>query len=254
MASTSETGHSKNVANFEELYSICRQMGSRFSPMNQQITLGALSTKLVDSQNALSDTITQASALVRAIKARRDDAETLEDLAPRLVAMLESSNTPEDIIKKVNTLKNKLLGRSKSQKPEQASAPSSTAEANLSQVPSENSISTIQASFDKKLEHFEKIIQLLATEPSYNPSEQEFSLAGLNALLTSLRQKNTNLDQMHTVYKDVLRQRNQTIYAPDGGLVDLAGKTKAYVKSLFGLKSPEYMHINSVKFHAGIRL
>ncbi len=254
MASTSETGHGKNVSNFAQLYSICRQMGSVFNPMNQQITIGALSTKLVDSQNALSDTITQSNALIRAIKARRDEVEVLENLAPRLVAMLESSNSSDDIIMKVKALKNKLLGRSKSSKPTQTPVPSTSLDGHLGQIPSESSISTIQASFDKKLEHFEKIIQLLATEPSYNPSEQEFSLVGLHALLTSLHQKNTNLDQVHTTYKNVLRQRNQILYSLDGGLVDLAGKTKAYVKSLFGRTSPVYKHINSVKFQKSVYL
>ena len=45
MASTSETGHAKNVANFQDLQSFCTGYGAAYNPTNPTISMAALTTK-----------------------------------------------------------------------------------------------------------------------------------------------------------------------------------------------------------------
>ncbi len=50
MASTSETGHAKNVANFEDLISFCTSYGTANNPSKAAIQLPALNTLYSNAQ------------------------------------------------------------------------------------------------------------------------------------------------------------------------------------------------------------
>ena len=54
MASNSETGHAKNVANFGKLVSFCTGYGADYNPSNSGIAIEALTTMQTDSQNAIN--------------------------------------------------------------------------------------------------------------------------------------------------------------------------------------------------------
>ncbi|ELY2018558.1 hypothetical protein SL053_002487, partial [Flavobacterium psychrophilum] len=47
MASSSETGHNKNVANFSSAYQILDEMGALYNPSNTEIALANLAPKKV---------------------------------------------------------------------------------------------------------------------------------------------------------------------------------------------------------------
>jgi hypothetical protein len=54
MASNSETGHNKNVANFSSAYQILEEMGAMYNPSNSNLLLANLQPKKV----SLNTTIT----------------------------------------------------------------------------------------------------------------------------------------------------------------------------------------------------
>lgn len=54
MSSTSETGHAKNVANFEQLVSYCTGYGATFNPAKAALKLPALNTMLTNAKNAVN--------------------------------------------------------------------------------------------------------------------------------------------------------------------------------------------------------
>lgn len=54
MASNSESGHAKNVANFGTLVSFCTGYGAHYNPSNSGIAIDALTTMQTDSQNAIN--------------------------------------------------------------------------------------------------------------------------------------------------------------------------------------------------------
>ena len=55
MASTSETGHNKNVANFSTAYQILEEMGTLYNPSNSKIQL----VNLDPIRNSLQNVITE---------------------------------------------------------------------------------------------------------------------------------------------------------------------------------------------------
>ena len=55
MASNSETGHNKNVANFSTAYQILEEMGSLYNPSNAKIQLANLDPIRASLQNVITE-------------------------------------------------------------------------------------------------------------------------------------------------------------------------------------------------------
>ena len=53
MTSTTETGHAKNVANFEDLISFCTGYGTACNPSKNNLKLTALNTLFTNSKSVL---------------------------------------------------------------------------------------------------------------------------------------------------------------------------------------------------------
>jgi len=70
MASTSETGHAKNAANFEDLISFCTGYGASYNPNKASIKLPALNTLFTNAKNSLDALTAAAPAYTNAVNAR----------------------------------------------------------------------------------------------------------------------------------------------------------------------------------------
>jgi hypothetical protein len=55
MPSTSETGHAKNVANFETLVSFCTGYGATYNPSRDALKVANLQTLLTAAKAAIAD-------------------------------------------------------------------------------------------------------------------------------------------------------------------------------------------------------
>jgi hypothetical protein len=86
MASTSETGHAKNVANFAELIGFCNGYGAAYNPSKASIKIAALQTLLSNAQNAL--------ASVKVTKTEFDNATNVREVAFTLLKKLITRVVP----------------------------------------------------------------------------------------------------------------------------------------------------------------
>ena len=62
MASTSETGHAKNVANFQDLISFVVGYGATYNPTKDALKLPQLNALLTTSQTSLAEVVTKNTA------------------------------------------------------------------------------------------------------------------------------------------------------------------------------------------------
>lgn len=109
-------------------------------------------------------------------------------------------------------------------------------------------ISVSQQSYDSLIENFSNLIALIATEDTYGPNEPELKIDALENYLDNLRDTNTEVLEANAEHNKLLIIRDELLYAPNTGLVDIALATKAYVKSLFGSQSPQFIQISKIKF------
>ena len=90
--------------------------------------------------------------------------------------------------------------------------------------------------------------EILKAEPSYSPNEIELKITTLTAQLAALKIANTNVTDAYTAVANARIARNITLYKDNTGLYDIAADVKNYVKSLYGISSPEYKELSKIKF------
>ena len=152
MASTSETGHAKNVANFEDLISFCTGYGTSYNPSKAAIQIPALNTLRANAQNALATLNTVNSTFINVTNARQAAFSPLKPLATRLVNALDASEASDRLVNDAKTINRKIQG-SRSGKLTKADA--GFVENETEQTA--KSISVSQQSFDSLIENFKRL-------------------------------------------------------------------------------------------------
>ena len=242
MASTTETGHAKNVATFEDLISFCTGYGATYNPSKAALKLPALTTQNTGAIAALQAVKVAKTAFDNATNAREVAFKPLKPLATKIVNGLAATEATAQTVDDVKTMNNKIQGkRAKAVEKPTAAALAAGAEPI-------KTVSTSQQSFDKLIDHFAQMIATLTAEPKYLPNENELKVATLNTLLTDLRAKNTAVISANTALSNARIARDKALYGEITGILDVAQDTKQYVKSLFGASSPQFKQVSGLKF------
>ena len=247
MKSTTETGHAKNVANFEDMISFCVGYGAIYNPVNANKKIAALQAKQTAALAAIQTVNTSRTVYNNATNAREIIFSTLKKLSTRIVNALEATTATQQTIDDAKTANRKIQGGKASKKvPLPVVTNPVTPESKVQVEDKSHSVS--QQSYDGLVDNFSKLVQVVATEPSYVPNENELKVATLNTLITSLRASNTAVIIANTMYSNMRISRNTVLYGTDTGLVDIAAEVKKYVKSLYGSTSAQYKQLTGLKF------
>ena len=236
MASTSETGHAKNVDNLGLLISNIASYGDRYKPTNPSILLEALKKMEADGRAAVL-AVNDAMPIYSRATIERDNAfAPLGQLVTRSLNSLRASSSSEQTDEAASAIVRKIRGNRTTAK---------TAAATDVKVAT---VSTSQQSYDSVLDNYERYIQYIAATPEYAPNEEDIKLPVLKALAVELRAKNTACNNAKVAIDNARMARNRVLYTPLTGLVDVALDAKTYIKSLFGSTSPEYKQVAKIDF------
>ncbi len=243
MSSTSETGHAKNVANFEDMISFCTGYGTAYNPSKNSIKLPALNTLFTNAKNSLIAVTSATTAFINATNARVIAFQPLKKLTTRIVNALIATDASEEVVKDAKTIARKIQGRRASDKiitvVDNPSTPENEAQ---------KSISTSQQSYDNLIEHLSKLKDLLSAEPNYTPNENDLKITTLTTLINDFKVKNTAVINATTALSNSRISRNDTLYKKTTGMVDIAQEVKNYVKSVFGATSSQYKQVSKLRF------
>ena len=243
MASTSETGHANNVANFENLITSATAFGTSYNPSKASIKLTALQIILANSKESLNSLNISQSAYSNAVAARESAFEPFSKLVTRVNNSLKASDTTVQVDESAQTIVRKLQGKRASAK--LTDEEKKTLEAEGKEV---TQISAAQMSYDSRIENLDKLIMLLTSVPLYNPNEDDLKVESLTTLYTELKAKNTDVLTASIQLSNARISRNEILYKPLTGLVDLASDSKVYIKSVFGATSPYFKQISKIEF------
>jgi len=90
---------------------------------------------------------------------------------------------------------------------------------------------------------------LLTSVPLYNPNEEDLKGGIIKLLFTpNLKAKNTDVLTAAIQLSNARISRNEILYKPLTGLVDIASDAKLYIKSVFGATSPYFKQISKLEF------
>ena len=238
MASTSETGHAKNVANLQDLISFVTGYGATYNPTKNALMLPQLNALATTAQTSLADVVTINTAYNNKVNERVTAFSGLKALSTRLVNALETTDATAQVIKDAKGFNRKLQGK-------RASTATTPIDPN---TPAPATISTSQQSYDQQIQHLAGLISVLQSEPSYAPNETELAIATLTAKQADLTAKNNEVSTAYTNISNSRIARNTTLYADNTGLVEIATEVKKYIKSLFGASSPEFAQVKGIEF------
>ena len=238
MSSTSEVGHAKNVANFQDLIEFVTAYGATYSPSKSSLKLTALNAQHAAAAASLNNVISKNTEYNNRVNERMIAFSILKPLSTRLLNALEATDASDETIKDAKTFNRKMQGKktSSGQTPTDPNQPAPT------------TISTSQQSYDQLIQHLAGLNAVLAAEPSYTPNENDLKVSTIDAKIADLTAKNTAVANAYATISNTRIERNEILYSPQEGLVETAGEVKKYVKSVFGATSPQFAQVKGIKF------
>ena len=239
MASTSEVGHAKNVANFQDLIEFVTGYGATYNPSKNALKLPQLIALKASADATLADVITKNTNYNNKVNERITAFSGLKSLSTRLVNALQTTDATDQIIKDAKGFNKKMQGQRVS---------ATTTTPTDTNTPAPNTISTSQQSYTQQIQHLAGLISVLESEPSYTPNETDLQVATLVTKQNELTTKNNEVATSYANISNSRIARNTTLYSTEGSIFDVASEVKKYIKSIYGATSPEFAQVKGIEF------
>lgn len=237
MASTSETGHEKNVENFGGLVEQAKSMGTKYKPSNPLIALAALGTKRDEGRAVIKTWKEVFGVTTNRITSRSIAYKNMGKLSTRIMKALKGSGAEKEEIDNAKTWHMKITGQ-RLEKPE---APKEGEKGGKSN-------SSSQMGFIMRKGNFGKLVEVIKNISAYNPNEDDLKVATLTAYLGSLELLNDNTNEGGTDLERAIDARNEVLYKEKTGIYDLATAIKNYIYSVDGTDGPVSKKVSKIKF------
>ena len=235
MASTTETGHNKNVANFSTAYQVLQEMGTLYNPSNAKIQLANLDPIRTSLQSTITELNIKKPIYKNAVSAREFAISPLGKLMTKSLNYAKSLDISATDKENINAQAKKIRG---DQKPKSVN-PETT---------ETDGISTSQMSYDSRIANLETYTTQLASHTEYAPNETEIQIASLQTLHSTLVTLSTAVNSAGNALITARKNRNDILYSNDTNVIQLIKDIKAYLKSLGEAGKPYYNAIVKLQF------
>jgi hypothetical protein len=237
MSSQIESGIMTYVGHFRQLIDVCAGFGASYNPQAQSLTISALEVQLTGVQGAINLVDSLLPEYVAAESARHKTFTQMPEIALRVQATAIVLGLPDGIITRIKEVIRKIRGeRAHKLAPEPPEGDT------------QKHISVSQTSFNEQIEHFNQLIDLAISQPSYTPAESDIQEAALKSLLGEMRLTNDAVMAARTPLTTARHERDRLLFTPKTGMIDTALAVKEYVKAVFGYNSPQYREVNHISF------
>jgi hypothetical protein len=238
MASTSETGHAKNIANFQDLIAFVTLYGETYNPSKNTLKLPQLNTLATTAQTKLADVVLKNTDYNNTVNNRIIAFSNLKALSTRLVNSLQTTDASKEMIKDAKGFNRKMQGKR---------ASTTITQTDLT-APAPTTISASQQSYDQLIQHFAGLVSVLQSETSYTPNEDELKITTLTTKQADLTAKNNAVATSYATISTSRIARDKALYDETSGLVDIATEVKKYIKSVYGATSQEFAQVKGIEF------
>lgn len=236
MASTSEVGHAKNVANLQKLIEQVTVF-TNYDPSIDQLKIANLQTLYEAAEAELGKLGDKKNINKDAIYARQQAFEHIKKNSTRIMNQLDILNLPEGKMNQAISV-NRIIQGTKLKKDPPATPPAPDAKEN----------STSRQSYTELAENFGTLVQILEALPNYKPNEEDLKIANLTIFHKALEDTTKAVDQTEAALNNQFISRNKLFYTEETGLYSIAQDVKKYVKSVYGATSPEFKTVSDIKF------
>lgn len=240
MASTSEKGHAKNIANLKLLITNATALDVLYNPSNGDLKVTVL--------QAIYDTAFQNQKKVNektgpyqlAVANRENFFKPINKFITKLRKVYKTTQGVQpNQLDNFMTIARKIKGESKTTPPP----------ADTTTDPLTAQHSTSQMSFDQRTNNFELLIALLDNTTNYGPNETEYQIATLQGMQQKMLDLTDAVQQTYVPLNNARSTRNNTLYLAPNNLVDMANLSKNYIASILDTNSAQYKAIAKIKFN-----
>ena len=235
MASTSETGHNKNVANFSSAYQILEEMGSLYNPSNANLKLTSLDPIKIDLSAAISVLNNKKPVYKNAVAEREIEIAPLSKISTRTLNFAKSLDITITDKENLESQAKKIRGDSK---PKVLNPDTAEGQA----------ISTSQMSYDNRIANLETYTSQLASHPEYLPNETDLQIVNLKAYHQRLTTLSAEVNSAGNALITARKKRNELLYNNQKNVIQIIKEIKAYLKSLGAAGEPYYKALVKLKF------
>lgn len=238
MASNSETGHAKNIANLKTFNTTARGLGLIYNPSNDQIELTKLELIYDSGFNDQNKVNTSEAPYSTAVGEREGLFDNFKKELAKIHRIYKSTKevTPkqvEDLLTIIRKYRGvRKIPKSKSQDPEEQAKYHSVS----------------QTSYDVRTNTMDTLIAFLKNTPNYEPNEVEFQVATLRNKMQQMLNATDLVSQTFTALNTARSNRNNSLYFNNNNLVDTANTARNYTLGILNKNQPEYKVINKLIF------
>jgi hypothetical protein len=111
-----------------------------------------------------------------------------------------------------------------------------------------HSVSKSHQSYVKREDSFRQFVTLLGSEPLYNPNEVDLKVTSLQVVSDQFKVHNDSVGVILAPVEVARITRNKLLYAVEDGVVDVALRSKHYLKGAAGSMSAEYGMVKGIRF------
>ena len=238
MASTSEVGHAKNIANLNLLNTNITSLSTIYNPSNSKLNLTNLQSTYTNSfahQESVNNSIAPYSV---AVNEREIIFKPLNrDLTKLRKAYKATEGVTQVQLEDLMTIIRKLKGVRKTAIKESTNPDQATI-----------NYSTSQLSFDQRTNNIDLLISLLQNTTNYNPNETEYKIATYQDKKVQMLAKTQAVANTFVPLNNARNLRNNSLYLSEDNLVDTANKAKDYLFTILDSNTAQYKAISKIKF------
>ena len=235
MASSSEVGHNKNVANFSKAYQILEEMGTLYNPSNSNILLTNLVPKKTNLVATMKMLDTQKPIYKNAVADREVEIAPMSKIATRSFNFSNSTAISEKDKENLQSQVKKIRGDKKIKdiNPETSES---------------DAISTSQMSYDSRIANFSTFVSQQASHSEYMPNENDLKISTLQTYQERLSTLSSLVNKSGIALITGRNNRDIILYTGDANVIQLIKEIKSYLKSLGAAGLPYYKALVDLKF------
>jgi hypothetical protein len=235
-----ESGHNKNVANFETVIIILTNLGADYAPPQALIVLTALQELLTDAKAVLADIDTAQAAKTVAVDTAQAEFKDLQQYVVNIKRSAEVEVNDEAFTKDIQTIVNKFHPPGRQTGIDDAP---DTPE-DESRTPQSQS----QQSRDNQIAYLADLSSLLKTNADYNATGTPYATTAIDARIATLTAVNNAVTTTEAALGTKLDARDDVLYTDKTGITDRFILIKKYVLLTFGKDSAVYQQLNALEF------
>lgn len=234
---------SKFITDFETSVTQIGTLGTAYKPPNPIAELAALQSLLTEILAARTVFQQKEANEETARNSREVLFKSAASYASDLINYCKSFGVPENVLANLQSFVREIRGVRAEPKPKTlpgANAP--------------KTISAAQTSFSSVAGHFANLVEAVRTIDGFNPAEDKFKLATLDAFVASLRQANTEVIAADAETATARQALDAPLYTGNNSVIKSIAAAKPYIRSIFGADNQVYRTITKFRFAMPTRL